>query len=83
MICSLVGQHSLQKLHSDWPVEPRDVPLAVFSLRKMVLEVELGNFFDHVVVSVLDHALVAPGDFVRIHFVLIVLVARCEPVRVV
>jgi len=75
MICSLVGQHSLQKLHSDWPVEPRDVPLAVFSLRKMVLEVELGNFF--------DHALVAPGDFVRIHFVLIVLVARCEPVRVV
>ena len=86
MVGSLVGLHSLQKLHRYGAVEPGDIPLAVFTLCQVVLKVELGNFLDHIIVGMLckhDHALLPPRYLLGIELILLVLVTAREPVRVV
>ena len=52
----------------------------------MVLKVELCNLLDHIVVSMFsehDHALLPPRNLLRIQLILVILVTRREPVRVV
>ena len=75
MISPLVRLHPLQKLHSDWAVEPAYVPLPILSLRQVVLEVELCHLLNHVIVRVLrvhGQTLCFPLDLVRVKLVLIV-----------
>ena len=66
VISSLIRVHSLQKPDRDGSIVPGDVPLRVLSLCQMVFESELGDFLDHVIVSVQSkhyHAVGTVGQF--------------------
>ena len=52
VIGSLIGLHALEHFNGDGCVVPSYVPLAVLALGQMVFEVELGDFFDNIVVRV-------------------------------
>ena len=87
VICPLVRLHSLQKLDGDGAVVPRYVPGRVLPFGQVVLEVELGDLLDHIIVRVISvhhQSIRLISDIFRVELALLVLlVTRSEPIRVI
>ena len=87
VICPLVRLHSLQKLYSYRTVVPRYIPGCIHPFSQMILKIELGDLLDNIVVrmiSVHHQSIRLVGDILRVQLtLLLLLVARREPIRVI